>query len=80
MLLRLQADSAEIIDTEYRRIEARCADLVAQMPGADGEFVLHRDRQALLTQDIADAMVLAVPCDFKQRTSREVIHFNVDRR
>ncbi|HOE43826.1 MAG TPA: hypothetical protein PLB25_19685 [Rhodoferax sp.] len=30
LLLHLQADSAEIIDTECHRMEDRCADLVAQ--------------------------------------------------
>jgi len=45
VLLHLQVDSAEIIDTERERIEDRRADLVAKMRGGDGEFILHIEIQ-----------------------------------
>lgn len=45
VLLHLKVDSAEIIDTEYQRIEDRRADLVAHMAGEDGDFILHVEIQ-----------------------------------
>ena len=45
MLLHLDVDSAEIIETEYHRIEDRRADLVAHMSGEEGEFILHIEVQ-----------------------------------
>ena len=45
VLLHLKVDSAEIIDTEYQRIEDRRADLVAQMEGEEGRFILHVEIQ-----------------------------------
>jgi hypothetical protein len=45
VLLNLKVDRAEIIETEYQLIEDRRADLVAQMSGEDGEFVMHVEIQ-----------------------------------
>ncbi len=45
LLLDLDVDSAEIIDTEYQRVEDRRADLVARMRGRDGAFTLHVEIQ-----------------------------------
>lgn len=45
LLLNLQVDRAEIIETEFQCIEDRRADLVAQMWGGDGEFILHVEIQ-----------------------------------
>jgi hypothetical protein len=45
VLLHLKVDHAEIIGTEHERIEDRRADLVAQMFGADGEFIMHVEIQ-----------------------------------
>ena len=45
VLLHLKVDRAEIVDTEYQRIEDRRADLVAWMSGEDGEFILHTEIQ-----------------------------------
>ena len=45
VLLNLQVDHAEIIVTEYARVEDRRADLVARMSGAEGEFILHIELQ-----------------------------------
>lgn len=45
VLLHLKVDQAEIIETEYQRIEDRRADLVAWMAGEDGEFILHAEIQ-----------------------------------
>ena len=45
VLLHLKVDHAEIIETEYQRIEDRRADLVAQMQGAEGSFILHIEIQ-----------------------------------
>jgi hypothetical protein len=45
VLLHLKVDHAEIIETEYQRIEDRRADLVARMDGEAGEFILHVEIQ-----------------------------------
>lgn len=45
VLLHLKVDRAEIIETEYQRIEDRRADLVAHMQGEEGEFILHIEIQ-----------------------------------
>ena len=45
VLLHLKVDHAEIMETEYQRIEERRADLVAKMDGQDGEFILHVEIQ-----------------------------------
>jgi len=45
VLLHLKVDHAEIIETEYQRIEDRRADLVAHMQGEDGNFILHIEIQ-----------------------------------
>jgi len=45
VLLHLKVDSAEIIETEYQRIEDRRADLVAHMWGEEGDFILHVEIQ-----------------------------------
>ncbi|MDT8407363.1 MAG: hypothetical protein RQ715_08940 [Methylococcales bacterium] len=45
LLLDLDVDSAEIIDTEYQRVEDRRADLVARMRGRNGAFILHIEIQ-----------------------------------
>jgi hypothetical protein len=45
VLLHLKVDHAEIIETEFQRIEDRRADLVARMDGEAGEFILHVEIQ-----------------------------------
>jgi hypothetical protein len=45
VLLHLKVDRAEIIETEYQRIEDRRADLVAHMWGEEGDFILHVEIQ-----------------------------------
>ena len=45
VLLNLRVDRAEIIETEFQRIEDRRADLIAQMWGEEGEFILHIEIQ-----------------------------------
>lgn len=45
VLLHLKVDRAEIIETEYQRIEDRRADLVARMGGEEGDFILHIEIQ-----------------------------------
>jgi predicted transposase/invertase (TIGR01784 family) len=45
ILLNLKVDGAEIIETEYQRVEDRRADLVVRMWNADGEFILHIEIQ-----------------------------------
>ena len=48
ILLNLKVDGAEIIETEYQRVEDRRADLVVRMWNADGEFILHIEIQACI--------------------------------
>jgi hypothetical protein len=144
VLLHLKVDRAEIVETEYQRIEDRRADLVAQMYGEEGSFILHIeiqndnqaempwrmlryraeighahadsdirqyliyigkgalamadgirqtgldycyqiidmhtvDCQTLLSQDNPEALVLAILCDFKGRSEREVVHYILQR-
>ena len=144
MLLKLEVDQAEIIETDYQRVEDRHADLVALMSGEAGRFILHTEIQndnhrqmpwrmlryrsdiglarpehdvrqyliyigkaplvmpdrlsqsgldyrysiidmhtvdchTLLQQDNPDALVLAIPCDFKGRSDREVVHYILQR-
>lgn len=45
VLLHLKVDRAEIVETEYQRIEDRRADLVAHMWGEEGDFILHIEIQ-----------------------------------
>lgn len=45
VLLHLRVERAEIIETEYQRIEDRRADLVARMWGEEGDFILHIEIQ-----------------------------------
>ena len=45
VLLDLEVEQAEIIDTDYQRVEDRHADLVALMSGAAGRFILHIEIQ-----------------------------------
>ncbi len=45
LLLHLKVDRAEIVETEYQRIEDRRADLVAEMEGEEGRFLLHVEIQ-----------------------------------
>lgn len=45
VLLHLQVDQVEIIDTEHGRIEDRRSDLVALMSGAEGQFIMHVEIQ-----------------------------------
>jgi hypothetical protein len=45
VLLHLKVDGAEIVETEYQRIEDRRADLVAHMWGEEGDFILHVEIQ-----------------------------------
>lgn len=144
VLLKLEVDQAEIIETDYQRVEDRHADLVALMSGEAGRFILHIEIQndnhrqmpwrmlryrsdiglarpehdvrqyliyigkapltmpdrlrqsgldyqysiidmhavdchALLQQDNPDALVLAILCDFKGRSDREVVHYILQR-
>ena len=45
VLLHLEVDQAEIIETDYQRVEDRHADLVALMSGRAGQFILHIEIQ-----------------------------------
>ena len=45
VLLKLEVDQAEIIETDYQRVEDRHADLVALMSGEAGQFILHIEIQ-----------------------------------
>ena len=45
LLLGLDVDEAELLDTESRRVEQRCADLVLKMRGAEGCFLVHIEIQ-----------------------------------
>lgn len=144
VLLKLEVDQAEIIETDYQRVEDRHADLVALMSGETGRYILHIEIQndnhrqmpwrmlryrsdiglarpehdvhqyliyigkapltmpdrlsqsgldyrysiidmhtvdchTLLQQDNPDALVLAILCDFKGRSDREVAHYILQR-
>ena len=45
VLLNINVNHAEIIETEYQRVEDRRAGLVALMTGKDGRFILHIEIQ-----------------------------------
>lgn len=140
ILFKLNVSDAEIIETEYQRIEDRRADLVAKMKGEEADFILHIeiqnnndktmparmlryrseiiqeypqeeilqylifigkgklnmpdgieqkgltyqypiidmhdvDCQLMIDQGTPDALVLAILCDFKGKSDREVLHF-----
>ena len=45
ILLKLEVKDAEIIETQYQRIEERRADMVARMEDQQGPFILHVEVQ-----------------------------------
>ncbi|MDP2751196.1 MAG: hypothetical protein Q8O31_01115, partial [Rhodocyclaceae bacterium] len=45
LLLRLDVDQAEFLETEHQCVEDRRADLVARMTGKAGPFILHIEIQ-----------------------------------
>ena len=70
ILLKLEVgDDAEIIETQYQRIEERRADLVARMEDKQGEFILHIEIQNDNQQQIAQRML---------RYRTEISHGNPD--
>ena len=144
ILLGLEVEQAEIVESSHPRVEERRADLVARMAGPAGQFLLHIEVQngndgqmpcrmlryrsdlclqcsdedirqvllyigkeplrmasglrqtgldyqyeivdmhrvdcaRLLAEDSPDALVLAVLCDFQDRSPRAVIRYILDR-
>lgn len=135
VLLKLEVNQAEIIETDYQRVEDRHADLVALMSGEAGQFILHIEIQndnhrqmpwrmlryrsdiglarpehdvrqyliyigkapltmpdrlrqsgldyqySIIDMHAVDchALVLAILCDFKGSSDREVVHYILQR-